>query len=71
MFYQTCALGQSLHSHSLIRIFTGHILHMVNVLKFCTPYVSDKIAYGNSADPDQTALEQSDQSLHCFLFHLF
>ena len=26
--------------------------------------VSDKMAYANSADPDQT--EQSDQGLHCF-----
>ena len=28
--------------------------------------MSDKMAYANSADPDQTAPEgESDQSLHC------
>ena len=31
-------------------------INMVNVLKFHTP-VSDKVAYANSADPDQTASE--------------
>ena len=30
---------------------------MVNVLKFCIPKVSDKMAYANSADTDQTAPE--------------
>ena len=30
----------------------------------------DKMAYTNSADPDQTApKEQSDQGLHCLPFH--
>ena len=33
--------------------------------------VYDKIAYANSVDPDQTTPEeQSDQGLHCLLFHL-
>ena len=27
------------------------------------------MAYANSADPDQTAPEQSDQDLHCLPFH--
>ena len=33
--------------------------------------VSDKIAYANSADPDQTAPEVavSDRGLHCLPFH--
>ena len=31
--------------------------------------VSDKTAYANSADPDQTAQEQSDLGLHCLSFH--
>ena len=34
--------------------------------------VSDKMAYANSADPDQTApvgQEQSDQGLHCLPFY--
>ena len=32
--------------------------------------VSDKMAYANSTDPDQTAPEeQSDQGLHCLSFH--
>ena len=35
------------------------------------PKFSDKQVWANSADPDQTALEeQSDQGLHCLLFHL-
>ena len=43
---------------------------------FCTKIVytkvSDKMAYANSADPDQTAPEeQSDQGLHCLPFHYF
>ena len=32
-------------------------IHTVNVLKFCTPKVADKMAYVNNADPDQTAPE--------------
>ena len=36
---------------------------MVNVLKFRT-HVSDKMAYANCVDPDQSALE-SDQGLQC------
>ena len=31
---------------------------MINVLKFCSP-VSDRMAYANSADPDQTAPERA------------
>ena len=32
--------------------------------------ISDKIAYANSADPDQSApMEQSDLGLQCLLFH--
>ena len=31
--------------------------------------VSLKVAYANSADPDQTAPEQSDGGLHCLPFH--
>ena len=32
--------------------------------------MTDKIAYANSADPDQTVLkEQSDQGLHFLPFH--
>ena len=35
------------------------------------PKFSDRYAWANSADPDQTALEeQSDQGLHCLPFHL-
>ena len=34
-------------------------------LKFLNIKVSDKMAYANSADPE----EQSDQGLHCFPFH--
>ena len=35
------------------------------------PKFSDIHVWVNSADPDRTALEeQSDQSLHCLLFHL-
>ena len=39
------------------------------------PKFSDKQVWANSADPDQTAPlllleEQSDQGLHCLLFHL-
>ena len=35
------------------------------------PKFPDKQVWANSADPDQTALEeQSDQGLHCLLFHL-
>ena len=35
------------------------------------PKFLDKQVWANSADPDQTALEeQSDQGLHCLLFHL-
>ena len=38
--------------------------------KISNTYVSDKMAYANSADPDQTApKEQSDQGLHCVPFH--
>ena len=36
---------------------------MANVLKLCTTLWSDKMACKNSADPDQTAPEQSDQGL--------
>ena len=34
------------------------------------PKFSDKQAWANSADPDQTAPEQSDQGLHCLQVHL-
>ena len=38
------------------------------------PKFSDRQAWANSADPDQTAPrgleEQSDQDLHCLPFHL-
>ena len=35
------------------------------------PKFSDRQVEPNSADPDQTApREQSDQGLHCLLFHL-
>ena len=35
------------------------------------PKVSDRQAWANSADPDQTApKEQSDQGLHCLPFRL-
>ena len=39
------------------------------------PKFSDRYAWANSADPDQTAPrglleEQSDQGLHCLPFHL-
>ena len=38
--------------------------------KISNTNVSDKMAYANSADPDQTApKEQSDQGLHCLPFH--
>ena len=30
----------------------------------------DRKVNANGADPDQTALEQSDQGLHCLPFHL-
>ena len=36
------------------------------------PKFSDIQVWANSVDPDQTALqEQSDQGLHCLLFHLY
>ena len=38
---------------------------MANFLNFCTPKSLNKMAYANSADPDQTAL---DHSLSCFGF---
>ena len=43
--------------------------------KFCRndPKFSDRYAWANSADPDQTAPrgeEQSDLGLHCLPFHL-
>ena len=31
--------------------------HLINILKFCTPKFLKKMAYANSADPDQTAPE--------------
>ena len=31
--------------------------------------VSDKMAYANRADPDQTAAPESDQGLHCLPFY--
>ena len=31
--------------------------------------VSDKMAYANSVDPDQTAQQQSDLGLYCLQFH--
>ena len=35
------------------------------------PKFSDRYAWANSADPDETApLEQSDQGLHCLPFRL-
>ena len=35
------------------------------------PKFSDRKVWANSTDPDQTAPEeQSDQGLHCLLFHL-
>ena len=34
------------------------------------PKFSDKYSWANSADPDQTAEEQSDQGLTCLLFRL-
>ena len=37
--------------------------------KISNTKVSDKMAYVNSADPDQTAQEQSDQGLNCLPFH--
>ena len=41
----------------------------VNVLKILNTKMSEKMTYTNSADPDQTAPEQSDQCLHCLPFH--
>ena len=37
-----------------------------NVRKFL-----DRQVWANSADPDQTATEQSDQGLHCLQFPLY
>ena len=34
------------------------------------PKFSDRCAWANSADPDQTAQEQSDIGLHCLQFRL-
>ena len=34
------------------------------------PKFSDRQVWANSADPDQTAQEQSDQGLHCLQFPL-
>ena len=42
---------------------------LLNCPKISYIKVSDKIAYTNSADPDQTAPEGADQSLHCLPFH--
>ena len=33
------------------------------------PKISDKMAYANRADPDQTAAPESDQRLHCLPFY--
>ena len=41
--------------YPLLLIQEGQLSVTVNVLKFCTPKVSDKMAYANRADPDQTA----------------
>ena len=35
----------------------GSLINMVIVVKFCAPNSSDKIAYANSANLDQTAPE--------------
>ena len=45
-----------------LKLKQHHIVYAVNVIKFHTE-ISDKMAYANSADPDQK--EQSDQGLHC------
>ena len=43
---------------------------MVNILKFCTQ-ISDKMAYANSADPDQTAPEGNVRTLIVTLYASF
>ena len=46
-----------------------YVVCMVNVIISYTK-VSDKVAYTNSADSDQTAPEgASDQGQHCLPFH--
>ena len=55
--------------HAEAKVFKDNNLVNRNDLKF-----SDRQVWANSADPDQTAPllleEQSDQGIHCLLFHL-
>ena len=49
-------------------LINAHVYSMYSKILYTK--VSDKMAYANSVDPDQTALkEQSDQGLHCLPFH--
>ena len=44
---------------------------MTKSLRKNVPDMGIEFGWANSVDPDQTALwEQSDQGLHCLLFHL-
>ena len=52
----------------IMYLYRPRIESMVNVLKFCSK-VTDRMAYANSADSDQTASGQSDLGLHCLPFH--
>ena len=61
-YLRTCASSKDLdkpaHLGILIRLFTGHIMHTVNFLKFKHQSVrQNAINYANSADPDLTAPE--------------
>ena len=53
-----------------------HMFMTYKTCVFCSvkyrndPKFLDRKACANNVDPDQTAQEQSDQGLHCLLFHL-
>ena len=42
-------------AHQITDLFYSHMQVITIVLKFCIPDFSDKMAYANSAVPDQTA----------------
>ena len=49
-------------------VYCFHTLHMFSLYRN-DPKFSDRYAWANSADPDQTA-PRSDQGLHCLPFRL-
>ena len=58
----------TIHKYNLIRNLYSVIY--CKCPKILYTKMADKMAYANSADPDQTApKEQPDQGLHCLPFH--